>query len=91
MTKKIKLIPFDWRKYKAGAKPVFKYIPERIILNLFKSGLEEMYPIHCVFIDHNDDTSSSQESYTKDGKFEESNDECELDLFLEQELEGKTF
>jgi hypothetical protein len=75
MTKKTRLIPFDYQKYKAGAKAVLIRDPEIEILEIFKS--EEPF-IYLVISNIGDDLATH--GYV--GK--------DL-LSLEQELEERTF
>ncbi len=84
MINKTKLIPFNWDKYQAGAKAVLN---NNRIISIINSNIDELYPIHCIYEEAGESSSSC---FRKNGMWldEES---LENDLFLEEELEEKTF
>lgn len=84
MTKKTKLIPFDWDKYKAGSKPFMKGVR---VITIINSEMREEYPIHCIY---EEDGESQCSCFTKNGIWLDGAGP-ENDLFLEVDLQEKTF
>lgn len=91
---KTKLIPFDYEKYKAGAKAVLRgYRDNVLILNIFYTELNETYPFKAI-LKTGQSNYSWMDEYTIYGKSVNCKDEDANnanDLMLEIPVEEKTF
>ncbi len=90
MTKKTKLIPFDYVEMLKGKNPVFRE-KQLEIKYVFNSGEMEHYPLTVIFL--RPDRTTGSLKYTLSGKSRDMiEDEIPLwDLMLEIQLEEKTF
>lgn len=103
MTKKTRLIPFDWEKYKAGSLAVMLTNGEidldYTILSITNSNLIEKKPINVIFYYNANSVPVSSHMKTNTKGFEfycdnSCNPKCghdKPDLMLVEELEEKTF
>lgn len=82
---KIRLLPFDYDKYKAGAKAVFRHAPDKIIL--IKPGKNSNYPLLIVF--EEEDGLCEWTAVREDGHL--SDKDNNYDVMLQEEIEEKTF
>lgn len=84
MTKQIRLLPFDYEKYKAGAKAVFRKWDAEVVA-VYPYSCSE-YPLMYVY---KQDGFYESESITQDGRVSRF-EECNQDILLTEELEEKT-
>ncbi len=87
MTKKTRLIPFNYDLYKAGAKAVFRNDDSEIAY-ILKSKFNEKYAI-CVLYYYDD--ALHADFRDKYGGLVAKTEKSDCDLMLEEQLEEKTF
>lgn len=87
MTKKTRLIPFNWDQYKNGAKAVCRN-PEILVKAIFPR-FSATFPFLLVYYHEEDDCKT--ENITTDGLCSFGDITCGNDVFLEEYLEEKTF
>lgn len=88
MTKKTKLIPFNWELYQKGAKAVCRSNLIRVI-HLHKTENNRIFGI--IELKNSKGCTSLMEQWSENGCFHEDGLCVSYDLFIEVELEEKTF
>lgn len=85
---KTKLIPFNYEKYKSGAKAVFRKCDYKIIA-IGKCNQQTDFPFMVIYEYDNEFINS--DTITENGRWLSTVEESRFDIFLEVDIEEKTF